>query len=48
VTELTEPLLLAYHHPDEAAARWARINADGARVVLLITPERVAGRQNVR
>jgi PPOX class probable F420-dependent enzyme len=48
VTELTEPLLLAYLHPDEAAARWARINADGSRVVLLITPDRIAGRQQVR
>jgi PPOX class probable F420-dependent enzyme len=48
VTELTEPLLLAYHHPDEAAARWARINADDSRVVIMITPDRVAGRQNVR
>ena len=48
VTELTEPLLLAYLHPDEAAARWARINADGSRVVLLITPDRIAGRLQVR
>lgn len=48
VTELTEPLLLAYLHPDEAATRWARINADGSRVVIMITPERVTGRQNVR
>jgi hypothetical protein len=42
------PLLLAYLHPDEAAARWARINADGSRVVIVITPTRVAGRQHVR
>jgi PPOX class probable F420-dependent enzyme len=48
VTELTKPLLLAYLHPDEAAARWARINADDSRVVLLITPDRIAGRQQVR
>jgi len=48
VTNLTEPLLLAYLHPDEAASRWARINADGSRVVILITPERIAGRQQVR
>ena len=48
VTELTRPLLLAYLHADEADARWARINADGSRVVILITPERLAGRQNVR
>jgi PPOX class probable F420-dependent enzyme len=48
VSELTRPLLLAYLHPDEAAARWARINADGSRVVIVITPTRVAGRQQVR
>jgi PPOX class probable F420-dependent enzyme len=48
VTELTAPLLQAYLHQDEAAARWARINADGSRVVILITPERVTGRQHVR
>jgi PPOX class probable F420-dependent enzyme len=45
---LTRPLLLAYLHPDEADARWARINADGSRVVVMITPTRVVGRQNVR
>jgi PPOX class probable F420-dependent enzyme len=48
VTELSRPLLLAYLPPDEADARWARINADGSRVVILITPRRVAGRENVR
>lgn len=48
VSELTEPLLLAYLHPDEAAARWSRINVDGSRVVILITPERIAGREGVR
>lgn len=48
VTELTEPLLLAYHHPDEAATRWARINADGSRVVIVIRPARMAGREHVR
>ena len=48
VTELTEPLLRAYLHPDEAAARWRRINADDSRVVILISPGRVAGRQGVR
>ena len=48
VTELTGPLLLAYLHPDEAAARWARINADGSRVIILITPARIASRQQVR
>jgi PPOX class probable F420-dependent enzyme len=48
VSELTMPLLLKYHHPDEAAARWERINADGSRVVMVITPARTAGRQHVR
>lgn len=48
VTELTRPLLLAYLHPDEADARWARINADGSRVVIMITPTRVTGRRDVR
>lgn len=47
VSELTMPLLLAYLHPDEAATRWARINADGSRVLIVITPARV-GRQQVR
>jgi PPOX class probable F420-dependent enzyme len=48
VSDLTRPLLFAYLHPDEAAARWARINADGSRVVIMITPTRIAGRQQVR
>jgi hypothetical protein len=48
VSELTMPLLLAYLHPDEAAARWARINADDSRVVIVITSTRIAGRQQVR
>jgi PPOX class probable F420-dependent enzyme len=47
VTELTKPLLLRYLPPDEAAARWARINADNSRVVILVTPERIAGREQV-
>jgi PPOX class probable F420-dependent enzyme len=48
VSELTMPLLLAYLHADEAAARWARINADGSRVVIVITPTQIAGRRDVR
>ncbi len=48
VAELTWPLLLAYHHPAEATARWDRINADGSRVVILLRPARVTGRQQVR
>jgi PPOX class probable F420-dependent enzyme len=48
VDELTRPLLLAYLHPDEADARWARINADGSRVVIMVTPSRATGRRDVR
>jgi PPOX class probable F420-dependent enzyme len=48
VAELTWPLLLAYHHPEEATARWNRINADGSRVVIILRPARVTGRQQVR
>lgn len=48
VTDLTRPLLLAYHHPDEADARWHRINADGARVIIILRPARAAGREHVR
>jgi hypothetical protein len=48
VTELTWPLLLAYMHREEAAARWNRINADGSRVVIILRPTRVTGRQRVR
>jgi PPOX class probable F420-dependent enzyme len=48
VSELTMPLLLAYLHADEAAARWARINADASRVVIMITPTRIASRRQVR
>jgi len=47
VTELTDPLLLRYMPPDEAAARWARINATNSRVVILVTPGRVVGRERV-
>jgi PPOX class probable F420-dependent enzyme len=47
VTELTKPLLLRYLPPDEAAARWARINADNSRVVIMVTPARTVGRENV-
>jgi PPOX class probable F420-dependent enzyme len=47
VPELTEPLLLRYLPPDEAAVRWARINADNSRVIIVVTPERTAGREHV-
>ena len=48
VTDLTWPLLLKYHHPAEATARWNRINADGSRVVILLRPARLTGRQQVK
>ena len=47
VGDLTWPLLLKYLHPDEATARWSRINADGQRVVLLLRPARVTWRAGV-
>jgi hypothetical protein len=48
VAELTWPLLLAYLHPAEATARWERINADGSRVVIILRPASVSGRQQIR
>jgi hypothetical protein len=48
VAELTRPLLLKYHHAEEATARWNRINADGSRVVIVVRPARATGRQQVR
>ena len=48
VTELTWPLLLAYMHPTEATARWERINADGSRVVIVLRPVSVTGREQVK
>jgi len=42
------PLLLAYLHREEAATRWSRINADGSRVVIILRPARIAGREQVR
>jgi PPOX class probable F420-dependent enzyme len=47
VTELTKPLLLRYMPSDEAATRWARINADNSRVVILVMPARIIGRERV-
>jgi len=41
-------LLLAYLHREETATRWARINADGSRVVTILRPARIAGREQVR
>jgi PPOX class probable F420-dependent enzyme len=48
VTELTWPLLLSYLPPDEARVRWDRINADGSRVVILLRPDRLRGRERAR
>jgi PPOX class probable F420-dependent enzyme len=48
VAELTWPLLLSYLHPDEAAVRWDRINADGSRVVITLRPDRIRGRERSR
>jgi hypothetical protein len=48
VAELTWRLLLAYMHPEEATARWDRINADGSRVIIILRPTRMTGRQQVR
>lgn len=42
------PILLKYFHEDEARARWARIDAKGDRVVMLIVPDRVIWRDGVR
>jgi PPOX class probable F420-dependent enzyme len=48
VTELTWPLLLSYLPSDEAKVRWDRINADGSRVVILLRPDRLRGRERAR
>ena len=48
VAELTWPLLSRYHHPDEASARWGRIDADHSRVLLFITPVSITGRAGVK
>jgi PPOX class probable F420-dependent enzyme len=48
VDELTWPLLLKYLHEDEARIRWARINADRDRVVIMFRPDRIVWRSGVR
>jgi PPOX class probable F420-dependent enzyme len=48
VAELTSPLLSRYFHPDEASARWNRIDANHSRVVIFITPVSVTGRAGVK
>jgi len=42
------PILLKYLHEDEARVRWARIDAQGDRVVIRVTPNRVIWRNSVR
>jgi len=42
------PLLLKYFHEEEAAARWARIDATHDRVVIRVRPDRVIWREGVR
>jgi PPOX class probable F420-dependent enzyme len=48
VAELTWPLLARYHHPDEASARWNRIDANHSRVLIFITPVSITGRAGVK
>ena len=48
VAALTSPLLSRYFHPDEASARWNRIDANHSRVVILVTPVSVTGREGVK
>jgi PPOX class probable F420-dependent enzyme len=47
VAELTWPLLSRYHHPDEASARWSRIDAEHSHVLIFITPVTITGRAGV-
>jgi len=47
VRQETWPILLRYMHQDEAVARWARIDAEGDRVVLVVTPKKVIWRNGV-
>jgi hypothetical protein len=41
------PILLRYFHEDEAEARWARIDAEGDRVVIRLTPHKAIWRNGV-
>lgn len=47
VGALTRPLLLKYLHPEEADARWSRINDAGQRVAIVLRPQRVVWRTGV-
>jgi hypothetical protein len=42
------PILLKYLHEDEARVRWARIDAQGDRVVIRVAPDKVIWRNAVR
>jgi PPOX class probable F420-dependent enzyme len=42
------PILTKYLHEDEARVRWARIDADGDRVVIRVTPHKAIWRNGVR
>jgi PPOX class probable F420-dependent enzyme len=42
------PILTKYLHEDEATVRWARINAEQDRVVIMIRPDKVIWRNAVR
>ncbi|MFN8623632.1 MAG: TIGR03618 family F420-dependent PPOX class oxidoreductase [Chloroflexota bacterium] len=48
VRAVTWPLLLKYLPDDEAAARWARIDADRDRVLIRLVPTRILWRSGVR
>lgn len=41
------PILLRYMHEDEAVARWARIDAEADRVVIVVTPHKLIWRNGV-
>lgn len=47
VSEQTWPILIKYLHPDEAAVRWQRLNADRDRVVIRVEPRRIVWRRAV-
>lgn len=42
------PILCKYLHEDEARVRWARIDAQGDRVVIRVAPDKVIWRNAVR
>ncbi len=48
VADLSWPLLSRYFHPDEASARWDRLDASHSRVMIFITPVSITGRAGVK